>query len=96
MQFAQQLVEIAQYYRFDGWLINIENPIHVSFSLHSPLHSYVFGLLQPMLLDKLYMLLSLITTGMHSASPSSKVIWYDSVTTEGLLKWQNMLNTLNQ
>ena len=30
MQFAQQLVAIAQYYRFDGWLVNIENDIHVS------------------------------------------------------------------
>ncbi len=30
MQFSQQLVAIAQYYRIDGWLVNIENPIHVS------------------------------------------------------------------
>ena len=29
-QFAQQLVGLAQYYGFDGWLVNIENPIHVS------------------------------------------------------------------
>lgn len=28
--FAQQLVALAQYYCFDGWLVNIENPIHVS------------------------------------------------------------------
>ena len=27
--FAQQLIAIAEYYRIDGWLINIENPIHV-------------------------------------------------------------------
>ena len=26
---ANQLVYIAKYYRFDGWLINIENPIRV-------------------------------------------------------------------
>ena len=29
-RFVQQLISIAQYYRFDGWLVNIENPIHVS------------------------------------------------------------------
>ena len=29
IQFAQQLVALAQYYGFDGWLINIENPINV-------------------------------------------------------------------
>eukprot|EP01006_Ploeotia_vitrea_P023028 TRINITY_DN55477_c0_g1_i1.p1 TRINITY_DN55477_c0_g1~~TRINITY_DN55477_c0_g1_i1.p1 ORF type:complete len:935 (-),score=56.18 TRINITY_DN55477_c0_g1_i1:28-2811(-) len=27
---AHQLISIAQYYGFDGWLINIENPIHPS------------------------------------------------------------------
>ena len=42
------------------------------------------------------MLLSLLTTGMHQACPGSKVIWYDSVTVDGELKWQNSLNQLNQ
>ena len=28
-QVADQLVLIAKYYGFDGWLINIENPIQV-------------------------------------------------------------------
>ena len=28
-RFAKQLVEIACYYNFDGWLINIENKIQV-------------------------------------------------------------------
>jgi len=27
--FADQLVKIAQYYKFDGWLVNIENKIEV-------------------------------------------------------------------
>ncbi len=30
VMFAQQLVSIAKYYKFDGWLITIENAIHVS------------------------------------------------------------------
>lgn len=29
-RFADKLVEIAKYYNFEGWLINIENPIPVS------------------------------------------------------------------
>ncbi len=53
-------------------------------------------MLQPQHLDQLQMLLSLVTTGMHSACTGSKVIWYDSVTTEGQLKWQNMLNLKNR
>lgn len=28
---AQQMVAMAQYYRFDGWLVNIENPINVRY-----------------------------------------------------------------
>lgn len=28
--FVTKLIAIAEYYNFDGWLINIENPIHVS------------------------------------------------------------------
>ena len=31
--FADQLVDIAEYYKFDGWLVNIENPIQVSHCL---------------------------------------------------------------
>lgn len=27
---ADKLVQISQYYGFDGWLINIENPLRVS------------------------------------------------------------------
>lgn len=30
IQLAQQMVAMAQYYNFDGWLVNIENPINVS------------------------------------------------------------------
>lgn len=29
-EFAHQLVAMAEYYKFDGWLVNIENSIHVS------------------------------------------------------------------
>ena len=29
-RFAEQLVSLSKYYKFDGWLVNIENPIHVS------------------------------------------------------------------
>ena len=33
---------------------------------------------------------------MHAAKPWSQVIWYDSVITNGQLKWQNALNQFNE
>ncbi|XP_042755524.1 cytosolic endo-beta-N-acetylglucosaminidase 1 isoform X2 [Lactuca sativa] len=37
-----------------------------------------------------------LTQVMHSSVPGSLVIWYDSVTTEGQLNWQNQLNNYNK
>ena len=40
--------------------------------------------------------MTLLTTGLHRAIPGSKVLWYDSVTSNGQLQWQNKLNQLNK
>ncbi|CAN6569020.1 unnamed protein product [Malus baccata var. baccata] len=37
-----------------------------------------------------------LTQTMHSSVPGSLVIWYDSVTTDGKLNWQNQLNEKNK
>ncbi|KAL3521256.1 hypothetical protein ACH5RR_019405 [Cinchona calisaya] len=37
-----------------------------------------------------------LTQTMHSSLPTSLVIWYDSVTINGDLNWQNQLNDLNK
>ncbi|KAM5556757.1 cytosolic endo-beta-N-acetylglucosaminidase 1 [Rosa sericea] len=39
---------------------------------------------------------SYLTQRMHSSVPGSLVIWYDSVTTDGKLYWQNQLNEKNK
>ncbi len=36
-----------------------------------------------------------LTEAMHRLVPGSLVIWYDAVTVEGKLQWQNELNRLN-
>ena len=36
-----------------------------------------------------------LTGAMHATNPDSKVLWYDSVTVDGKLEWQNALNDLN-
>lgn len=33
---------------------------------------------------------------MHESSPTAYVIWYDAITTEGKLRWQDQLTDLNQ
>ncbi|CAA7392864.1 unnamed protein product [Spirodela intermedia] len=40
--------------------------------------------------------LSHLTQTMHAAVPGSLIIWYDSVTKYGKLRWQNMLNVKNK
>ena len=59
---------------FDGWLLNIENPIEKDH------------------VENLLYLVQKLTQSMHEALPNSEVIWYDSVTIDGELKWQNQLN----
>ena len=39
---------------------------------------------------------SLVTKYMHDHSPWAKVIWYDAVTIDGKLRWQNALNDKNR
>lgn len=47
-------------------------------------------------LDNLLEFVRLLTTYMHQMVPGSTVIWYDSVTKDGKLRWQNCLNDLNK
>ncbi|XP_022089339.1 cytosolic endo-beta-N-acetylglucosaminidase-like isoform X2 [Acanthaster planci] len=75
---ADKLVAIAKYYKFDGWLINIENKI------------------LPQHMPQLVEFMRYLPTKMHEQVPGSKVIWYDSVITDGSLRWQDMLNDLNR
>jgi endo-beta-N-acetylglucosaminidase D len=41
-------------------------------------------------------LLKEVTAAVHEAIPNGLVLWYDSVTSTGALKWQNELNQLNK
>ena len=36
-----------------------------------------------------------LTAACHAANPRSLVVWYDALTTQGLLQWQDTLNELN-
>uniref|UniRef100_A0A0K0D4W9 Mannosyl-glycoprotein endo-beta-N-acetylglucosaminidase n=1 Tax=Angiostrongylus cantonensis TaxID=6313 RepID=A0A0K0D4W9_ANGCA len=47
-------------------------------------------------INNMKLFLRLLTEGMRKAVGYSRVIWYDSVTVTGKLKWQNMLNEHNK
>ncbi|KAF4528057.1 hypothetical protein B566_EDAN012018 [Ephemera danica] len=52
--------------------------------------------LAPEDVPRLQQLVSILTKTMHARIPHSQVIWYDSITTSGELKWQNELNEQNR
>lgn len=77
-KFADALIMVAKYYKFEGWLLNIENKIN---------HNDI---------DQLKYFVQYLTYGIHSEIDNAEIIWYDSVTTDGSLLWQNKLNDRNK
>lgn len=75
------LVNLSEYYHFDGWLINIETSMPKD---KIPLMAHFLRSLT----DRMHQL---------ADRKEARVIWYDSVETEtGSLSWQNQLNNRNQ
>lgn len=108
---AEQLARIAQHYRFDGWLINIENTLSVSPAASARCPAFVLFLWgapalcphppvslswQAAAVGNLPLFLQDLTARVHSAVPGGLVIWYDSVLKDGTLRWQNELNNANR
>ncbi|CDF32212.1 Endo-beta-N-acetylglucosaminidase GH85 [Chondrus crispus] len=78
---ASQLASIAKFYGFDGWLVNVEVELPGGSSAASDLAAFVGDLTRAT--RKIVGLVS-------------EVIWYDSVTRDGSLRWQNELNQDNE
>ncbi|CAF0799991.1 unnamed protein product [Rotaria sordida] len=72
------LALLMAWYNFDGYLLNIENPI------------------EPEYVQRLLSFVSKLKLACAKIDPNSLVIWYDSVTIHGELKWQDQLNEFNQ
>ncbi|XP_024222580.2 cytosolic endo-beta-N-acetylglucosaminidase isoform X1 [Bombus impatiens] len=75
--FADALILVAKFYKFDGWLLNVENTISSE------------------QVNNLIYFVKYLTENIHEAIRNSEIIWYDSVTNEGKLNWQNELNSKN-
>lgn len=77
-KFADALIRLAKFYRFEGWLLNVENSIHEGD------------------IDKLIYFVKYLRDGIRAEIAESEIIWYDSITHDGVLKWQNALNSNNE
>lgn len=71
---ADKMIEMANFYGFDGWFINQE--------------SYGCGKEEADLMVEFF-------TYMHEKDPNIRIGWYDSMTTEGTVNYQDSLNPLN-
>uniref|UniRef100_A0A915PQJ3 Mannosyl-glycoprotein endo-beta-N-acetylglucosaminidase n=1 Tax=Setaria digitata TaxID=48799 RepID=A0A915PQJ3_9BILA len=92
---VKKLVNVAVKYNFEGWLINIENKIEVWFFACFLISSDLSQRTE--CIKYLDLFLRMLTNEMRQAiGKRSRIIWYDSVTVDGELKWQNELNDKNQ
>ena len=83
---ANQLIKLALYYGYDGYLINIESDIATTDD-QSITDDYI---------NRLQQWLDYLTRQIHHFIPNSMIIWYDSVSSiTGRIKWQSELNEHN-
>ncbi|XP_076289893.1 cytosolic endo-beta-N-acetylglucosaminidase-like isoform X1 [Lasioglossum baleicum] len=76
-KFAEALIYVSKFYKFEGWLLNVENEIKTE------------------QISNLIYFMEYLTEHIHVEIKDSEIIWYDSVTNAGKLKWQNELNDSN-
>ncbi|KAG0308811.1 hypothetical protein BGZ98_006743 [Dissophora globulifera] len=78
--YANKLVDMAVYYKFDGWFINIESILRGGAAQANQLIAF----------------LAYFRAQIHSRIPGGELIWYDSViSTTGELAWQDRLSPKN-
>lgn len=77
--FSRKLAEICAHFKFDGYLLNVENEIPVQ------------------LVPRLVQFVALLKADLDlHCGNKTWLIWYDSVTSSGQLKWQNKLCPINK
>lgn len=91
---AAKLTQIAVEYGFDGWLVNIENKVDPGANIGRLVH-FLRSLTSQMRAAKGAGGAGGGGAGVSSSS-SATVLWYDSVTVNGELKWQDCLNAKNR
>ncbi|KHT61098.1 glycoside hydrolase [Alteromonas macleodii] len=90
---ADKLIHIAQFYGFDGWLINQETDLT---SVKDKNNNLVEGEKNAARGQKLATKMLAFVQYLTANAPSGMEIhWYDSMVASGEVKWQNELNEVN-
>lgn len=96
---ADQLLRIAAYYGFDGWLVNQETDLTVVKDAQNQLVMAANGKPQrdkvrgQQLAAKMLAFMQYLTA---KAPAGIEIHWYDAMTGDGTVRWQNELNAKNQ
>ena len=91
---AHQLVAIAQYYGFDGWLMNQETDLT---AVKDAQNQLVKGQKDPKRGAELAARMLAFMQYLTAIAPQGMEIhWYDSMIADGRVRWQNALNEKNQ
>lgn len=92
--FAHRLVEIANYYGFDGWLMNQETNLTAVKDENNQLVKGQSDLKRGAELgEKMLQFMQYLTA---IAPQGMEIHWYDSMLRNGQVKWQNEINANNQ
>ncbi|BGP15215.1 hypothetical protein JCM10213_000833 [Rhodosporidiobolus nylandii] len=84
-RYADYLVDLAVERGFEGWLVNVEVELGIG-KEGKWARAHALGLLE---------WLRYLREEMHKRVNGGEVMWYDAVTTEGKLQWQNRLSSMN-
>jgi endo-beta-N-acetylglucosaminidase D len=90
---AKKLVEIADFYGFDGWLINPETNLTYVKNAQGEVVEGQFEYKKSALLGKKMQKFMQYLT--EIAPQEMEIHWYDSMLLDGSVKWQNQLNDKN-
>ncbi|KAG0080508.1 hypothetical protein BGZ92_000626 [Podila epicladia] len=77
--YADKLVDMAVYYKFDGWFINIESILRGGYKQANQMVAF----------------LGYLRSQIHKRIPGGELIWYDSVISTGEVAWQDKLSQEN-
>ncbi len=91
--FADKLIAMAEYYGFDGWLINQETDLS---AVKDADNNFVEGEKDPERAKQLAIKMQEFTKYLTQNAPAGMEIhWYDAMIMTGEVKWQNELNDKN-